>query len=195
MLEKTIPELATLSDVALIRLVALRRSDALGALYDRYNRLVFSLALRVVGDRETAEEITQDVFYRLWENAATYRSDQAKLTTWMTSITRNRAIDILRKRQVRPERDSLNWDDAEYGLNPGLPDGPEELTDLALQQRRVRTAIAALPRDQQKVLALAYFEGLSHSQIAESLEQPLGTVKTRLRLAMQRLRELLQDEN
>jgi len=194
MLEKTSPELATYGDDALIRLVALRRSDALSALYDRYSRLVFSLALHVVGDRETAEEITQDVFYRVWENAATYRSDQAKLTTWMTSITRYRAIDILRKRKIRPERDSLDWEDVELELNSGGLDSPEELTDLALQQHRVRVAIANLPPDQQDVLALAYFQGLSHSQIAERLGQPLGTVKTRIRLAMQRLRDLLKDE-
>jgi RNA polymerase sigma-70 factor, ECF subfamily len=194
MLDKTSPELVTLGDDALIRLIALRRSDALSALYDRYSRLVFSMAYRVVGDRETAEEITQDVFYRVWENAATYRSEQAKLTTWMTSITRYRAIDILRKRQVRPERDSLNWEDAGLDGNPGALESPEELTDLALQQRRVRAAIAVLPVDQREVLALAYFQGLSHSQIAEKLGQPLGTVKTRIRLAMQRLRDLLKDE-
>jgi RNA polymerase sigma-70 factor (ECF subfamily) len=195
MLEKTSSELLTLADDALIRLIALRRTDALSTLYDRYSRLVFSLALHVVGDRETAEEITQDVFYRVWENAAAYRSDQAKLTTWMTSITRNRAIDSLRKRQVRPERDSLDWEDAELDGNPGKSDSPEELTDLALQQQRVRLAISALPADQRQVLALAYFQGLSHSQIAERLGQPLGTVKTRIRLAMQRLRDELQDEN
>ena len=195
MLEKTGSELTALGDEALVRLIALRRSDALSALYDRYNRLVFSLALHVVGDRETAEEITQDVFYRVWENAATYRADQAKLTTWMTSITRNRAIDILRKRRVRPERDSLDWEDAGLDGSPTQSENPEELTDLALQQQRVRLAISALPVDQRQVLSLAYFQGLSHSQIAEKLDQPLGTVKTRIRLAMQRLREVLQDEN
>jgi len=194
MLEKTSSELATLDDDVLIRLIALRRSDALSTLYDRYSRLVFSLALHVVGDRETAEEVTQDVFYRVWENAATYRSDQAKLTTWMTSITRYRSIDILRKRRVRPERDSLDWEDTGLDGSTGLLDSPEELTDLALQQRRVRLAIAALPPDQKEVLALAYFQGLSHSQISEKLGQPLGTVKTRIRLAMQRLRDLLKDE-
>ena len=183
-----------LDDETLIRLIVHEQAEALGTLYDRYSRLVFSLALHVVGDRETAEEITQDVFYRVWENAATYRSDQAKLTTWMTSITRYRAIDILRKRKIRPERDSLDWEDVELELNSGGLDSPEELTDLALQQHRVRVAIANLPPDQQDVLALAYFQGLSHSQIAERLGQPLGTVKTRIRLAMQRLRDLLKDE-
>jgi len=195
MFEKTSSELAPLGDDALIRLIALRRSDALSVLYDRYSRLVFSLALHVVGDRETAEEITQDVFYRVWENAAAYRSEQAKLTTWMTSITRNRSIDILRKRQVRPERDSQNWEDAGLDGHSSPANVPEDLTDLALQQQRVRLAIATLPPDQQEVLALAYFQGLSHSQIAERLEQPLGTVKTRIRLAMQRLRDLLQHES
>jgi RNA polymerase sigma-70 factor, ECF subfamily len=195
MSENTSAELNTLSDEVLIRLIVLRRSDALSALYDRYNRLVFSLALHVVGDRETAEEITQDVFYRVWENASTYRSEQAKLTTWMTSITRNRGIDILRKRQVRPERNALDWETAGLDSHPGNSDDPEELTDLAIQQQRVRFAISALPVDQRQILALAYFQGLSHSQIAERLDQPLGTVKTRIRLAMQRLRDLLKDED
>jgi RNA polymerase sigma-70 factor (ECF subfamily) len=195
MFERASSELAPLGDDALIRLIALRRTDALSALYDRYSRLVFSLAFHVVGDRETAEEITQDVFFRVWENAASYRSDQAKLTTWMTSITRNRAIDILRKRQVRPERDSLDWEDAGLDGHLGRSQDPEDLTDLALQQQRVRLAITALSADQREVLALAYFQGLSHSQIADRLEQPLGTVKTRLRMSMQRLREILKDEN
>jgi RNA polymerase sigma-70 factor (ECF subfamily) len=195
MSENTSAELNTLSDEVLIRLIVLRRSDALSALYDRYNRLVFSLALHVVGDRETAEEITQDVFYRVWENASTYRSEQAKLTTWMTSITRNRGIDILRKRQVRPERNALDWETAGLDSHPGNSDDPEELTDLAIQQQRVRFAISALPVDQRQIMALAYFQGLSHSQIAERLDQPLGTVKTRIRLAMQRLRDLLKDED
>jgi RNA polymerase sigma-70 factor (ECF subfamily) len=100
----------------------------------------------------------------------------------------------LRKRQVRPERDSVDWEDIGMERNPVFSDNPEKMTDLALQQRRVRMAIASLPPDQQEVLALAYFQRLSHSQIAEKLEQPLGTVKTRIRLAMQRLRDLLKDE-
>jgi len=188
-------DFAKLSDEALMRLIVMRRSEALGALYDRYGRLVFSLALQVVRDRETAEEVAQDVFYQLWQNAATFRPEQAKLTTWMTSITRYRAIDVLRKRRSRPEKDSLEWAEVSPSSLPRSGDGPEELADLLLQQQRVRLAVASLSPDQQAVLSLAYFQGLSHSEIAEQLNQPLGTVKTRIRLAMQRLRELLKEDS
>jgi len=191
------PEIAfaKLSDEALMRLVVMRRSEALGALYDRYGRLVFSLALQVVRDRETAEEVAQDVFYQLWQNAATFRPEQARLTTWMTSITRYRAIDVLRKRRSRPEKDSLEWAEVSPSSLPRSGDGPEELADLLLQQQQVRQAVASLSPDQQAVLSLAYFQGLSHSEIAAQLNQPLGTVKTRIRLAMQRLRELLKEDS
>lgn len=184
-----------LNDEALLRLIVQKRPEAISTLYDRYSRLVFSLALHVVGDRETAEEITQDVFYRVWENAESYRSEQAKVTTWMTSITRYRSIDILRKRRIRPESDSLEWaETSAVAVSSGTPDGPEEMTDLALQQERIRLAISSLPPEQQSVLALAFFRGLTHSEIASSLNQPLGTVKTRIRLGMQKLREMLADE-
>ena len=186
--------LTDLTDEALMRLLAMRQTEALSELFDRYSRLVFSLALNVVGDRETAEEVTQDVFYQLWENAAIYRSDQAKLTTWMTSITRYRAIDVLRKRKSRPERDSIEWAEVPASSLASVGDGTEELAGLNLQQQRVRQAILTLTPDQQTVLALAFFQGLSHSQIAERLNQPLGTVKTRIRMAMLRLREALQEE-
>ena len=184
-----------LDDNSLIALIMREQQEALSALYDRYSRLVFSLALNVVGDRETAEEVAQDVFYQVWENAATYRPDQAKLTTWMTSITRYRAIDVLRKRRSRPEKDSVEWAEIAPHATPRSGEGPEELADLLLQQERVRLAVNSLSSDQQAVLALAYFQGLSHSQIAGQLNQPLGTVKTRIRLAMQRLRELLKEES
>jgi RNA polymerase sigma-70 factor (ECF subfamily) len=112
----------------------------------------------------------------------------------MTSITRYRAIDVLRKRRSRPEKDSLEWAEVSPSSIPRLGDGPEELADLLLQQQRVRQAVSSLSSDQQVVLSLAYFQGLSHSQIAAQLNQPLGTVKTRIRLAMHRLREALKEE-
>lgn len=186
-------DFAKLSDVVLMRLIAQQQTEALSALYDRYSRLVFSLAAQVVGDRETAEEITQDVFLRVWENAAVYRPETAKVTTWITSITRYRAIDILRQRRSRPQTDDFAW--AETSVLPDLEiDGPEEATTHALVHQRLRSAVNALPPEQRTVLALAYFYGLSHSQIAARLDQPLGTVKTRIRMAMLRLRDLLQDD-
>ena len=185
---------STLTDETLIRLIARTQPDALSALYDRYNRLVFSLALNVVGDRATAEEITLDVFTRIWEKAATYQADQARVNTWLTRITRNRSIDILRKRSSRPEQHTVAWADLSNGAIPNGGPNPEEFAELALQQARVRTAIAQLPVEQQQALALAYFKGYSHRQIAELLDQPLGTIKTRLRLALQKLRHMLGDE-
>ncbi len=184
---------STLNDETLILLVRRASADALNELYTRYNRLVFSLALNIVGDRATAEEITLDVFTRIWSKAETYRSDRARVNTWLTSITRYLAIDVLRRRSSRPEQSSVSW--AEISAD-ALPNGnnPEEITELMLQQARVRAAVAQLPEEQKKALALAYFKGYTHRQIAEALNQPLGTVKTRIRSAMQKLRQILQDE-
>ena len=108
----------TLDDGTLLRLIAHHRQEALGELYDRYSRLVFSLALNVVGEHQTAEESTQDVFYRVWTRAETYRSEQAKVSTWLTSITRYRAIDVLRRRNVRPDHSSLAWADVPLNSMP-----------------------------------------------------------------------------
>ena len=184
---------STLNDETLILLVTRARADALNELYTRYNRLVFSLALNIVGDRATAEEITLDVFTRIWSKADTYRADRAKVNTWLTSLTRHLAIDVLRRRGSRLEKSSVSW--AEISAD-ALPNGnnPEEITELMLQQARVRAAVAQLPEEQKKALALAYFKGYTHRQIAEALNQPLGTVKTRIRSAMHKLRQLLQDE-
>jgi RNA polymerase sigma-70 factor (ECF subfamily) len=151
------------------------------------------MALNTVGDPETAEEITQDVFIRVWEKAATYRSEQAKVSTWVTSITRYRAIDVLRQRGVRAEQHSVGWEDVSPNDEP-RSEGPERQTEQSLEAQRVRSAIQALPPDQRDALALAYFQGLSHSEIASRLGEPLGTVKTRIRLGMQKLREALSSD-
>lgn len=184
---------STLNDEALIRLVARAHEGALSELYDRYSRLIFSLALNLVGDRATAEEVTLDVFTRVWERAETYRSEQAKVSTWLSSIARYRCIDVLRRRGSRPEQRSVGWAELSPGAMPSV-EGPEGATELALQQERVRAALASLPQEQREPLALAYFQGYTHRQIAETLGQPLGTVKTRIRLAMQKLRDLLVEE-
>ena len=185
---------STLADESLLRLIARAQPDALAALYDRYNRLVFSLAFNIVGDQGTAEEITLDVFNRVWEKADTYQPNQAKVTTWLSSITRYRSIDLVRRRHSRPEKDSVSW----VELPPGAllnGNSPEIATELSLQRAQIRAAVAQLPVDQQQALALAYFRGYSHRQIAEELDQPLGTIKTRIRLAIQKLRQLLPDDS
>jgi RNA polymerase sigma-70 factor (ECF subfamily) len=184
---------SALDDVTLINLVGRAHSDALSELYDRYSRLVFSLALNLVGDHPSAEEITLDVFTRIWEKAETYRPEQAKVNTWLSSITRYRSIDVLRRRGARPEQHSVGWADVAPDSLPRM-DGPEEAAELALQQQRVRDAVAKLPPEQQQALALAYFKGYTQREIAQALDEPLGTIKTRIRLAMQKLRDLLGEE-
>jgi RNA polymerase sigma-70 factor (ECF subfamily) len=184
---------SVLDDNTLIRLIAHAKTEALSALYDRYSRLVFSVALAVVSDRALAEEVTQDVFLRVWENAKIYKEDQAKVRTWLTRITRNRAIDVLRLQSARPEQHTADWAE----LNPQAMysnDTPQKAVELTLQKERVRAAIAQLPEEQKDVLKLAYFQGYTHREIAELLNEPLGTVKTRVRSAMLKLRNLLQDE-
>lgn len=183
-------------DEVLIRLVAQEHADALSELYERYGRLIFSVAYNMVGVHATAEEITLDVFQRVWTNAHRYRPDRAKVSVWLVSITRYRAIDILRREGVRPERNSISW--AEVPIEPVSPnksDNPEAAAAANMRKQRVRAAIAELPIEQQQVLALAYFRGYTHSEIAQMLDKPLGTVKTRIRLAMQKLRWLLKDES
>lgn len=179
---------STLDDVTLVALIAHAHSHALSELYERYHRLVFSLALNSVGDAATAEEITLDVFIRVWKKANIYRADQAKVGTWLISITRNCSIDILRQRNTRLEYEA-GW--AEVSATSK---NPEEMVDLLLQCERVHAAVAELTPEQKQAVALAYFKGYTHQQIAEALAQPLGTVKTRIRAAMQKLRQMLQDE-
>lgn len=182
-----------LSDEALILLMARAQPQALQELYERYNRLVFSLALGLVGDRALAEEITLDVFTKIWEKVETYRPDRANVRSWITTITRNQAIDMLRRRRVRLDGHQIGWE--QFSSVPSANHSNlEEATELSLRRERVRAAVWQLPPDQQQALALAYFKGYSHRQIAEALGQPLGTVKTRLRLALRKLRQLLHDE-
>ena len=179
-----------LEDHALINLIAQQHDSALGELYDRYSRLLFSVAYRVVGDQGTAEEITLDVFTRVWTNAHTYQVDKAKVSTWITRMARNRAIDMLRQEEVRPLKHSVSW--AEASPEPkSSGGGPEDAAQLSLQQQRVRSAVGSLSDQQQEVLALAYFKGYTHQEISRHLDLPLGTVKGRIRAGMKKLRLLL----
>jgi RNA polymerase sigma-70 factor (ECF subfamily) len=180
-------------DAALVRLIAASRTEALGVLYDRYGRLVYSIAMNATGDSTASEEITQDVFMRVWEKARTYDVDLAKVSTWLVAITRNRSIDELRRRNVRLDQAAHSW--AELPDIPDARNGPiEEQISAAWEARQVQKALSELPEEQKKALALAYFEGLSHSEISAALGEPLGTVKTRIRLAMQKLKDLLVEQ-
>jgi RNA polymerase sigma-70 factor (ECF subfamily) len=184
---------AELDDKSLLRLLAYKHSDALSALYDRYGSLVFSVALAIIKDRGSAEEIAQDVFLRVWENAALYDQNRATFRNWLTRITRNRAIDVLRRNRVRPEHHAIDWAEPSYKNRATDNNTPSHTVELQLQQERVRTAIAQLPQEQGQALKLAYLQGYTHHEIAKQLDEPLGTIKTRIRLGMQKVRNSLQE--
>ena len=180
-------------DIQLIHLIAQARQDAIDELYERYKRLVFSVAFTIVGESNVAEEITLDVFVQVWQRAASYRPELSKVSTWMIAITRNHAIDILRWQRSRPEANSIHWEDISVQDGP-LMHNLEEQMEATLKKEKVRKAVAQLPAEQREALALAYFKGYTQSQISAALKQPLGTIKTRIRLGMQKLRKLLEED-
>jgi RNA polymerase sigma-70 factor (ECF subfamily) len=177
-------------DAALIALIAEAHAEALDVIYNRYNRLVFSVAFAIVGERSVAEEVTLDVFMRVWRGAKTYRHERAKVGTWLVAIARNHSIDVLRRRRNKLDSKSLDLNDVSLLRETDTPD-PQESAEMALQREEIRNALQRLPEDQRQVIILAYFKGYTQRQIADLLAQPLGTIKTRVRLAMQKLRLLL----
>ncbi len=182
------------TDAELIDSIARKDPDAVRSLYRRHGRTVYGVALAVLGDAPAAEEVTQDVFLRVWERADTYRADKARVITWLARIARNRAIDVLRQGSTRAAARRETETDLEKLPDAGAAD-PGDTAQQAWQRRMIRAAVALLPADQRRALSLAFFQGLTHRQIAEHLGEPLGTVKTRIRDAMRRLRERLGEES
>ena len=180
-------------DETLIRLIAQSQEQALGQLFDRYHRRIFSVALAIVEDPGTAEEITLDVFMRVWQKAGTYRAEQAKVSTWLIYIARHHAIDVLRHRATRADWFAVHWEETISHIESSRLD-TQELAELSLRRKRIHAALAKLPPQQKQALVLAFFGGYTQSQIAELLAQPLGTIKTRLRLALLKMREFLSQE-
>jgi RNA polymerase sigma-70 factor (ECF subfamily) len=171
-------------DALLVRRVAAGDADALRQLYERYGRLVYSFAHRVTNDATLSEEATQDTFVTLWRKAAGYDPGRAKLTTWLFVVARNRAIELGRQKSRRPD---LREEVEPLGAAPD----PAMLVAEADESQRIAEALAALPEEQLEVVRLSYFDGLSHAEIAELIGIPLGTVKGRMRLALERLRSSL----
>ena len=174
--------------VSLVESVAAGDQSALAALYDATNRFIYSLILRVLGDMGSAEEVLIDVYTQLWRQAANYDANRGAPLAWMATIARSRAIDRLRSSwQDQHRKESLDV----LGDAPANAASPEESAAASERQRFVREALNLLTPEQRRVIELAYYSGLSHSEIAEKLNQPLGTVKTRTRLGMMKLREAL----
>jgi RNA polymerase sigma-70 factor, ECF subfamily len=171
----------------LVQRAASGERDALTDLYDQTSALVYSLALRILGDEPAAEDVVIEVYTHAWRMASTFEPARGTASAWLLTVTRSRAIDALRARRRNRAREPL---EAAVEV-PSDAAGPEELNVAAERQRFVANALESLGNDQREAIELAYFSGLSHSEIAARLQQPLGTVKTRIRLGMMKLRELL----
>ena len=160
--------------------------DALGELYDRYGRLAYGLAFRILRDRTLAEDAVQEAFLAVWRSADAYKRERAKPSTWILTVVHRRAVDLVRKEERR------RGEPLEAAPEPAA--GPAD-EDAALRDRRVavQAALTALPGDQRQALELAYYGGLTQSELAERLGVPLGTVKSRMFAGLGRLRELLAE--
>ncbi len=176
-------------DATLIALMAQGRQEALEELYDRHARRVFSLAMSILSNRGSAEEVTQDAFTQAWRRASTYKPELGKVSSWLLSITHHRAIDTLRRKKREVPAD-LEYEEALALDLPGFSQaGLEEHAVTMEVASRIRNLLAQLPEAQREVLILAYFYGYTQSEIAKRTKQPLGTVKTRMRSAIIKLRE------
>ena len=178
-------------DFVLVRRIAAREPPALAELYDRFSGLLLALVRRILGDEAEAEEILQEVFLQVWNQAERYDRRRSSVSTWLVLIARSRAIDRLRSRQVQ-DRTTLQLKQ-EKRRSHTSPEGPRSVL-MSQRRQRLRREMEELPREQRQVLDLAFFRGMTQSEIAASTGIPLGTVKTRTLLAMKKLRHALMDD-
>jgi len=176
-------------DVALIRRMCDADETALGALYDRWVRSLYSLVFHLLKDADEAEDVVEETFWQAWRKASSYEPSRGAVSTWLLTIGRRRALDRLRAKGRRRE-ESMSQTGVLADVASSLPD-PLQAVEGSERRSHVRAALNELPEEQRSVLELGYFQGLSQTEIAEMTGQPLGTVKTRMRLAMQKLREPL----
>ena len=179
-------------DAALMAALAEGKIEALEALYDRYSTLVFSVSLRVLRDAQLAEDVVQEVYLRLWRQPTSYDPTRGRLISWLMSVTRNRSLDELRRVSRRLRSEDLEEEPGRELPAPEGVDDPQISLLLAERRAAVRAAMTRLPPAQRRVIELAYFGGLTQVEIAQVTGDPLGTVKTRVRLAMQKLRDALE---
>jgi RNA polymerase sigma factor (sigma-70 family) len=180
-------ELAHLSDEALVALVARRDETALAALYDRFGRVAYGLALRVLRDRSLAEDAVQEAFMTVWRTADRFMPERSKASSWILTFVHRRAVDLVRREERRRAEPLESAPETEGGQTP------DEEAWLRLQRERVQRALHTLPDQQREALELAYFGGFTQSELADRLGLPLGTIKSRMFTGLSRLRELLDD--
>jgi len=173
-------------DDALMTALAERDLSALGALYDRYGRLAYALAYRILGESEAAEDVVQDAFISAWRGAASYRRDRGNPRGWLLSIVHHRAVDVLRRKTTfRPAP-------LEVAEQRPAEEDTAAMAERNLEQQTVRSALQTLPDAQRRTIELAYFGGYTHVELAELMGVPLGTVKGRMRIGLQKMRRALE---
>jgi len=175
-------------DASLLRDIQRGDRGAFAALYDRHASAAFGLAVKVTGDRGMAEEVVQDAFLALWRQAPRFDPARGQVRSWLLTIVHHRAVDAVRRRTARPER-AMPDGAEEYLAAPGRPD---EQAEQALDAAAVREAVSLIPEDQRRTVEMAYFAGMTHVEIAEATGVPLGTVKSRLRIGLEKMREHLK---
>ena len=180
-----------LSDEALINAIAGGAVWAMEPLYQRYNRILYSLAYRTVADHQVAEDLLQDAFLSVWRRATSYSSQSGAVRSWLVSIVHHRTIDYLRSVRRRSILKEATWEEVEQDERTAFPDVWDEAW-RSVQSAQVRAALMNIPIEQRMVIELAYFQGWTHSEIAEGCKIPLGTVKARMRLGLIHLKRILQ---
>lgn len=179
-------DFAHLSDEAVVALAARGEETALAELYDRYGRVAYGLAVRILRDQSLAEDAVQEAFLAVWRSADRFMPERAKASTWILTLVHRRAVDLVR-REERRRTDPLEV------VAPASGDAADEATWLRFERERVQDALKLLPDPQREALELAYYGGFTQSELAERLGQPLGTVKSRMFAGLSRLRQLLGD--
>ena len=178
-------DLARLSDEALLSLVAASDDDALSELYDRFGRVAYGLALRILRDETLAQDAVQEAFLGVWRNADRFLAERAKASTWILTLVHRRAVDLVRREDIR------RGEPLERAPEPAAPTTAEDEASLGFRRRLVQEALSQLPAEQREALELGYYGGLTQSELAERLDQPLGTIKSRMFTGLSRLRDLL----
>jgi RNA polymerase sigma-70 factor (ECF subfamily) len=175
------------ADLDAVRLMAGGDGSALATLYDRHARVTYSLALRILGEPQEAEEVVQDVFAQAWRQASRFDRSRGAVVAWLLMMTRSRSIDRVRARRAMPA--AAGDPDQAFGLIADSADGPERVALTTERASRLKEALDTLPLIQRVPIELAFFEGLTHVEVAERLEVPLGTIKTRIRLGLMKMKD------
>ncbi len=177
-----------IEDAVFLRAIQAGDQQAVAGLYDRYGGIAYGLAYRITSDATLAEDVVQEAFISVWRQAARFDPARGQVRSWLLTIVHHKAVDAVRRRSNRSER-ALPEGPEEFIATRGRPD---EIAEMTMDAEAVREAVQAIPDDQRRTVEMAYFEGMTHVEIAERMDVPLGTVKSRLRIGLEKMRERLR---